>query len=175
MVHKKGSKKEQERAGDIFPARGVSELSLLDYAGTGIDPEAFVAFARLIRPPLCEREGIYYLAAHFDEYVWAQWSERLDDPAEVQRLINRVHISTLFVHREIDRPEALRIAELLAEIWTAVFAEIGLRGEVCRERGRSIGVTLVATGAAESAEAQVRARAGSAAGCELFSRQEPAA
>ncbi len=175
MVSKGHQEREQERAGGMGAAHGASELSLLSYAGTGIDPEAFVAFARLIRPPLCEREGVYYLAAHFDEYVCAQWSERLDDPAEVQRLINRVHISTLFEHREIDRPEALRIATLLADIWTAVFAEVGLRGEVCSETGRSIGVTLVATGAAESAAAQARARAGSAVDCELFSRQEPAA
>lgn len=174
MVSEGFQEGEQER-GVRRSVTGSSELSLLDYAGTGIDPEAFVAFARLIRPPLIEREGVFYLAAHFDEYVCSQWSERLDDPAEVQRLINRVHISTLFEHREIDRPEALRIATLLAEIWTAVFAEIGLRGEVCSETGRSIGVTLVATEAAESAAARTRARIGSAVGCDLIAHQDPAA
>ncbi len=175
MVNKGLQERKQERGGGWRSATGSSELSLLDYAGTGIDPEAFVAFARLIRPPLIEREGICYLAAHFDEYVCSQWTERLDDPAEVQRLINRVHISTLFEHREIDRAEALRVATLLAEIWTAMFAELGLRGEVCSETGRSIGVTLVASEAAESAAARARARVGSAVDCELIAHHDPAA
>jgi len=158
---------------------GTSELSLLEYAGAGIDPESFVAFARLVRPALVERDGAYFLAAHFDEYVQAQWSERLDDVAEVQRVLNRVHVSTFFAQGKgkdkLARAEALRIAELLAEIWTAVFAEIGLRGEVCGEGGDDIGVTLVSTSAAESAAALARVRADSALERDLLAFHDPAA
>ena len=169
-LHERGARRWRSRD-------GASELSLLEYAGAGVDPESFVAFARVIRPPLIERDGVYFLAAHFDEYVQALWSERLDDTAEVQRVINRVHVSTLFDRGELDRSEALRIAELLADMWTAVFAELGLRGEVCGEAGDDVGVTLVATSAAESAAALARAHASSTmdADRDLLALHDPAA
>ncbi|MEZ4385800.1 MAG: hypothetical protein R3A79_31065, partial [Nannocystaceae bacterium] len=90
-----------------------------------------------------QRDGTYYLAAHFDEYVHAQWTQRLDDPHEVQRVINLVHVSTLFAGRELSRAEALEVAALLAEIWSSLFAEVGLRGEILGEASDDIGVTLV--------------------------------
>ncbi|MCA9659202.1 MAG: hypothetical protein KC486_12725 [Myxococcales bacterium] len=123
---------------------GAHELGLLEYAGAGgVDPAAFFAIARVIRPPLIQRDGIFYLAAHFDEYVHAQWTQRLDDPHEVQRVINLVHVSTLFAGRELSRTESLEVAALLAEIWSSVFAEVGLRGEIVGEVSDDIGVTLV--------------------------------
>ena len=75
----------------------------------------------------------------------------------------------------IERAEALRIAELLADMWTAVFAELGLRGEVCGEGGDDIGVTLVATSAAESAAALARVRASTSMEGDLLGLHEPAA
>ena len=167
-LHERGTKRWRS-------PNGASELSLLEYAGTGVDPESFVAFARLIRPPLIARDGVDFLAAHCDEYFQPQWAQRLDEPAEVQRVINRVHVSTLFERGAIERAEALRIAELLADMWTAVFAELGLRGEVCGEGGDDIGVTLVATSAAESAAALARVRASTSMEGDLLGLHEPAA
>jgi hypothetical protein len=107
--------------------RGQSRtFSLLDYVGCVGSPDLFFAFASLFSPDLIEHEGYYFLADRFDLTTYDAWKEKIEDRAEIQKVMNHVHMSMLFQGQEVPASIAVAAANVLASHWSIVFRELKL-------------------------------------------------
>ena len=139
---------------------GASEVRRRDYGGVAAAPDDFFAIARVMRPALIERDGLHFLASHFDEALYTQLTICLDSPLEVQRSMNLIHVATLFGHPGPGDRDALAAARVLAEIWSSVFAHLGLRAESAGEEAGDATVTLYASAAGVAPQTGGRAARG---------------
>jgi len=103
-------------------------ITLLDYVGFVATPDLFFAFDQLFHPDLLVHDGNYYLASHFEPEIYREWSERTNDVVEIQKVMNHVHISTVFQNQSMDDDVAIAIARKLEVHWSLVFRDNGLRG-----------------------------------------------
>src|SRR3954469_2226097 len=77
------------------------DFDLLDYVGSVMTPDIYFAAEELICPALICHDDIYFLKSHFDPAVYAQWREKLSSTVEIQRVMNHLHICTLFQQAEV--------------------------------------------------------------------------
>jgi len=100
------------------------------------------AFAELLRPPLILHEGAYFIKDRFDAVLFDDWKQRLGDLEAVQKMMNHIHISTLFQNQEISSDVAVWSARVIADIWTSIFSHLGLQGLAFGESLQDAAVTL---------------------------------
>jgi len=95
-----------------------STITLIDYVGFVATPDLFFGFAALFRPDLTVHRGVRFLASGFSEALYEQWRSKGLDSREIQRVLNHVHISTLFQNQSIADETAVEAARILASIWS---------------------------------------------------------
>lgn len=123
-------------------AAGGKEISLLDYVGFVATPDLLFAFAELFRPALVFHEGVYFIKDRFDSKSFDEWRSRLGDLESVQKMMNHLHISTILQGQSIPDDVAVWSARLIADIWSSVFFQLGLRGLAFGESLHDAAVTL---------------------------------
>lgn len=121
---------------------GRKDFDLLDYIGCVGTPDLFFGFVALLVPDLVMHEGEYFLVNRFDPAAYAAWSEKLGDPIEIQKVVNHLHISTLFQDQDVPPHVARAAAETIAAVWTQVFRNKGLVGAAYGDDLQTAEVTL---------------------------------
>lgn len=124
-------------------AQGAS-FSLLDFVCCVCTPDLLLGFAELFSPELVLHDGAYFIASRFDERTYEAWKNRGTKLREIQRVMNHIHMSTLLQREEVSLNVAREAAEAVASIWTLVFRDSGLSGEVVGEEFEDLAVTLSA-------------------------------
>jgi len=119
------------------------EFDLLDYVGAIMTPDIYFALEELLCPALIRHDGIYFLRTHFDPEVYVQWREKLSDKIEVQRVMNHLHICTLFQQAEMSDRLAVELASRIADFWSLFFLPLDLVGESLGTTFDDAAVTLV--------------------------------
>jgi|SRR5215213_3198310 len=110
-------------------AREGADYDLLDYVASRATPDLLFGFAALFSPSLVLHEGDYFLASHFSEKLYEEWKARLPDIQEVQKVMNHIHISTLFQDQEVPDLIAQYAAKTIQSIWSTVLSERHLVAE----------------------------------------------
>lgn len=123
-------------------AKGKPDFDLFDYVSCIATPDLFFAFGELFFPELILHEGNYFLASHFRSELYDQWLARLKDPVAVQKVMNHVHISTLFQQQVVPDPVALTAARQLAACWSISLGGKGLVAESYGESFNDLEVTF---------------------------------
>lgn len=94
-----------------------SPVTLLDYVGFVGTPDLLFAFAALFQPEIVVHDGFRFLAGGFTAATYDSWKQRgLSGPA-IQKVMNHVHISTLFQNQEVSVEVALAAGNLLRDFW----------------------------------------------------------
>src|SRR5688572_30229270 len=93
----------------------ASDFGLLSYLSCVATPDLLFAFAELLAPSLVEHEGSYFIAERFDERIYDDWRAKLGDPRDIERVINHIHISSLFQDQHVTDEMALAAANLIAD------------------------------------------------------------
>lgn len=119
-----------------------SQLDLLDYAGCVATPDLLFAFSALLWPELILHEGNYFLKSHFDAATYDQWMRQLGSPAEVQKVMNHIHISTIFQQQEVAPEVARAAAQRITEFWSLAFAGKGLIARAYGTDSSDLEITL---------------------------------
>ena len=122
------------------------EFGLLGYLGCVATPDLLFAFVELLAPELVRHEGSYFIAERFSVEVYEQWQSRLDDPREIERVVNHLHMTTLFQEQDVPDEVAVAAAHTIAELWTRHFESLGLVGVAYGETFDSAEVTLHSRG-----------------------------
>lgn len=123
-------------------AEGERHFDLWDYAMCVTTPDLFLALLEVLEPELVLHDGEYYLAHGFGDDIYKQWRQKLDDKRAIQRVINHLHISSLFQGRVVSDRVAAYAARHLAHHWSLVFADKGLVGEAYGDNFDDAEVTL---------------------------------
>jgi hypothetical protein len=110
-------------------ADGKARFDLVDYAMCIGTPDILFAIFELLEPELVLHKGHYFLAHQFDQSVFEEWAEKLEDMREIQRVMNHVHVSGLVQGQEIGGETAVLIASTIARFWGRSFAHLGLSAE----------------------------------------------
>jgi len=121
---------------------GGKEISLLDYVGFVATPDLLFAFAELFRPALILHSGVYFIKDRFDAALFDEWKERLGDVRSVQKMMNHLHLSTLFQNQVISDDVAVWSSRVIADIWSSTFSHLGLEGLAFGESLHDAAVTL---------------------------------
>src|SRR5690242_10821967 len=101
------------------------QFDLLDYVGCVATPDMFFGFLSLFEPELVLHDGEYFLASHFDRTTHEAWKGKLKDPVAIQKVMNHVHVSTLFQGQEVPPVVARAVAERIAQVWSRLFRDKG--------------------------------------------------
>ena len=121
---------------------GKSDFDLLDYVTCVATPNLFFGFGELFFPELVHHAGNYFLASHFRAALYDEWLARLKDPLAVQKVMNHVHISTLFQQQVVPDLVAVAVAKQLAASWSLSLADKGLIGEAYGKTLEDLEVTF---------------------------------
>jgi hypothetical protein len=92
-------------------------ISLFDFVGLEATPDLFFGFTELMFPKLVDHKGGKFIQARFSESVYQLWEKKGHNLIEIQRVMNHVHISTLFQGQEVSDELAVAAAQTLAGIW----------------------------------------------------------
>lgn len=123
---------------------GGAPFSLQDYVGCVMTPDLLFACAELFWPQLIMHDGHYFIASGFEPEIYEDWQNRLDDPVDIQKIMNHIHIGIIFQNQDVTLGMYLEAANLIAEFWTSVFSPLGLVGHAGGEIFEDISVTLFA-------------------------------
>lgn len=93
-------------------------ITLIDYVGFVATPDLFFGFAALFSPDLIVYQGVRFLASGFSKALYEQWRSKGLDSRDIQRVLNHVHISTLFQNQSISDETAVEAARILVSIWS---------------------------------------------------------
>jgi hypothetical protein len=104
-------------------------FDLWDYVQCVGTPDHFFAFAELFCPTLIQHEGHYFQASGFTPALYQEWMDSLHDPIAVQKMMNHIHISSLFQEGELSNAVASEAAARLATLWNLTLAGKGLVAE----------------------------------------------
>jgi hypothetical protein len=124
---------------------GKLDFDMLDYVNCVATPDLLFGFLELLRPSLVLHQGNYFLASHFDEANYNEWMKRLNDPVAVQKVMNHLHISTLFQQQEVPDIVAREAAQQIAACWSKVLADRGLVAEAFGDTLEDAEVTFFGT------------------------------
>jgi hypothetical protein len=122
---------------------GADRITLFDYATFRATPDSLLAFAALFFCELTEVEDHYFIADRFDARVFADLKSKLTDLREVQRVMNRLPMSTLMQNAEISDSLARICAHVLAATWNEVHGAKHVAAEVHGTTLEDLSVTLV--------------------------------
>ncbi|MBK9260712.1 MAG: hypothetical protein IPM54_12950 [Polyangiaceae bacterium] len=106
-----------------------ADISLIDYVGFVATPDLLFGFASLFWPDLIVHEERRFLASGFSPALYEQWRAKGLNSREIQRVMNHVHISTLFQNQQISDEIAVEAARLLATTWSRTLGPEGLAAE----------------------------------------------
>lgn len=109
--------------------RGAEDYDLIDYLMCVGTADSLVAMLELIKPELIHIDGHLFFKHKFSKDVYRQWSKKLATTRDIQRVMNHIHVSSFVQGDEITNEVAVHIATKLAEIWSAIFAPLGLVAE----------------------------------------------
>jgi hypothetical protein len=131
MMRVKDSVLSQLRDFHAWAAGGATAgpISLLDYVGFIGTPDMLFGFAELFHPELTVHEGRRFLASGFSNATYDAWVQQGRTPEEIQRVMNHLHISTLFQQQEISDEVAVEAARAIASIWSRTLGPDGLTVE----------------------------------------------
>ena len=121
---------------------GESEFGFLDYTCCVATPDLFFGFSELLVPELVEHEGEWFRAEKFDRKTHEDWKRALADPLAIQKVMNHIHLSTLFQDQVVADAVALAAARQLATIWSRVLADKGLVAEAYGDNLTDLEVTF---------------------------------
>ncbi len=124
------------------PGGAESAFGLLSYLSCVATPDLLFAFAELLAPDLIEHEGSYFIAERFDERSYDEWRTKLADGRDIERVLNHIHISSLFQDQDVTSETAMAAANLIAETWTRRFQPLGLIGVALGDSFDTAEVTL---------------------------------
>jgi hypothetical protein len=96
----------------------------------------------LFHPSLLLHDGNYFLMSHFSPELYADWMKQLKDPIAVQKVLNHIHVSTLFQQQRVPDVVAAEAAKQIASIWSKIFLDRGLVAEASGESLHNAEVTL---------------------------------
>jgi hypothetical protein len=120
-----------------------ARISLEEYATLVATPDLLFAFAALFFCEMVEVEKHYFIKERFERGVYEDWKTRRDDLRDIQRVMNRLQVSTLLQGAQMDDALARSCAELLAAVWTEVHIRRGVTAEVHGTTANDLSVTLV--------------------------------
>jgi hypothetical protein len=118
-------------------------ITLIDYIGFVATPDLFFGFAALFRPELIVYQGARFLASGFSEELYEQWRSKGLNSRDIQRVLNHVHISTLFQNQSVSDETAVEAARILASIWSYTLGSEGLVAEAVGTNLESAAATFV--------------------------------
>jgi len=121
----------------------AERITLFEYASFKATPDSLMAFAALFFCELTEVEDHYFIADRFDARVFAELKSEWTDLREVQRIMNRLHMSTLMQNAEISDTLAKVCAQVLAASWNEVHGAKHVVAEVHGNTLEDLSVTLV--------------------------------
>ena len=127
---------------NAWRTRNAADISLLDYVSFICTPDSFFAYAELFAPTLVNHAGEYFIASKFSVDSYDEWFTRLKDTRAVQRVMNHIHISTLFQQQFVPDQLAAAAASTLATIWSRQFASLDLVGKAAGTDLANAEVTL---------------------------------
>jgi hypothetical protein len=119
------------------------EFGVLSYLCFVATPDLLFAFAELLAPELVMHEGSYFIAERFSVANYEEWRARLEDARDIERVMNHLHISTLFQDQDVPDALAVAAAALIAGAWTRGFTSIGVVGEAYGDTFATAEVTLL--------------------------------
>jgi hypothetical protein len=106
-----------------WASNSSSPITLLDYVGFVGTPDLLFAFAALFQPDVLVHDGFRFLASGFTAATYDSWKQRgLSGPA-IQKVMNHVHISTLFQNQEVNDEVAVEASSLLRDLWRRTLDE----------------------------------------------------
>lgn len=123
---------------------GAARISIFDYLCFNATPDLLFGFASLFFCELVEIEGNYFIKERFGASAYGDWKKTTTDIRAIQRVMNHVHMRSLFQQQQMTDSLALACANLIAEAWNRVFKEKSLVAEVHGQTFEEISVTLVA-------------------------------
>jgi hypothetical protein len=127
-----------------------AEFTLLQYLMCVGTPDLLFAFAELFSPELVIHDGLHFLASRFSAETYDQWKAKGLSGEEIQRVINHVHVSSLFQEQEISDQMAAAAAQCIAGFWTRLYRDQGIVGVAVGETFAEAAVTLVESPAARA-------------------------
>lgn len=105
------------------------DFDLLDYVNCVATPDLLFGFLELLCPSLILHDGNYFLANHFNAATYDEWMSQLNDPVAVQKVMNHMHISTLFQQQDVPDVVAREAAQHIAACWSKALADKELIAE----------------------------------------------
>lgn len=121
---------------------GQNEFDVLDYAMCTLTVESFCAVASLLGPELIVHDGEYFLKSRFDLAAFEDWHKQLNDSRQIQRVMNHLHIRSLFRDQAVSDRVAVFIADEICRHWDRSFAARGLASERVGATFDDVQVTL---------------------------------
>lgn len=146
LLHQLGDLQKWKRSGKTVDFR------LIDYVFCVGTPDLLFGYAELLVPELIEQDGALFIAERFDQDTYHSWMSRLNDQVAVQRVMNHLHLSSLLQDQEVSDNVAREAAIRIASVWSRVFAEKGLVGEVYGSTLDDLEVSLVAAKLGDATE-----------------------
>jgi len=100
-------------------------LGLIDYVGERVGPSAAISVAGLLWPRLVRVQDCILIADRYDAKTFEAWKERLSSRADIEAMINHVHLWDVFGDAQDAVPdEALAfLGEVMCKTWRAAAAE----------------------------------------------------
>lgn len=96
-----------------------SSISIIDYINFNIDPNDLIIIGKLFFPDFVEVDGSVFLKEKYTRENYLMWLKDIEDPVEIEKVINHVHIYDLFSNTEYDVEEFIfeEVAKILAFSW----------------------------------------------------------
>lgn len=104
-------------------------VTLVDYVGLVGTPDLLFAYAALFWPDLIVHDGLRFLASGFTTHAYEQWRGAGRTPEETQRVMNHIHVSTLFQQQVVSDEAAVEAARFIAQVWCRTLGPDGLTAE----------------------------------------------
>jgi hypothetical protein len=121
-----------------------ARISIFDYLCFNASPDLLFGFASLFFCELIRVDGHYFIRERFDEEVYREWKAGNYEVRFIQKMMNHIHMRSLFQKEQLSDALALSCAQMIRDIWNKVFSDKSLVAEIDGESSEDISVTLVA-------------------------------
>lgn len=118
------------------------QFSLADYAKCVSTPDILLGLFTLLQPKIVQHEGAYFLEP-FNIETYNEWRQQGISLTEIQKVMNHVHLINYMGEGEFDVEIVILIGEKIAQIWRALFRDLGITAEcLVGETTEDVSVTL---------------------------------
>jgi hypothetical protein len=124
------------------PLAAEHSFTLLDYVMCVGTPDLLFAFVELLMPSLVFHEGHYFFASGFSIDTYEAWKKKVMSITDIQKVMNHIHIESLFQGQDIPDAVAVAAAHTIACVWSKVFADKGIVGKAYGATFEDAEVTL---------------------------------